>query len=89
MSLFAACHARDDRVMPTLVEQALQYAMEIGSTPRTVAPPGDSGERFRSDLAAGASWAASAAKLTIDAEFHFHDAGFGHAGVTPTLVRYF
>lgn len=67
-------------VMPSLVEQAIEYGKETGSIHPTapVPLPIDSSEHFRSDLAAGASWAASAAKLTINAEFHYHDAGFDH-----------
>lgn len=69
-------------VAPNLMKQAVDYGKTTGSIPATTpAPPlSDSSEHFRSSLAAGASWAASAAKLTINAEFHYYQAGFDHVG---------
>jgi hypothetical protein len=68
-------------VAPSLTEQAVQYGKETGTIPAAAPVPalGDSGQHFRSDVAAGASWTGSTAKLTVNAEFHYHDAGFDHA----------
>ncbi len=68
-------------VEPSLVEQASEFGDETGVIPATAPRPlaGDPRTRFRSDLAAGGSWAASAAKLTINAEYHYHQSGFDHS----------
>ena len=65
-------------VARSLPERAVQYGKATGALPATAPelPFGESGDRFRNDLAAGASWTAGAAKLTINGEFLYHDAGF-------------
>lgn len=65
-------------VAPSLAERAVQYGKVTGALPATAPalPLGEAGDRFRSDVAAGASWSAGAAKLTINGEFLHHDVGF-------------
>jgi len=63
----------------SLAEQASAYGKATGTLPaRVAAPPlGDSGRRFRSALAAGASWTSGpTTKLTINAEYRYDDAAF-------------
>ena len=68
-------------IEPSLVQQAVELGEQTGAIPAGAQLPlaGDSRTRFRSDLAAGGSWAASAVKLTINAEYHYHESGFGRA----------
>ncbi|HYK10250.1 MAG TPA: outer membrane lipoprotein-sorting protein [Gemmatimonadales bacterium] len=65
----------------SLAEEATDFGKETGSLPGAAPVPdlGDAGLRFRSDVAAGASWANSGAKLTINAEIHYHETGFDRA----------
>lgn len=62
---------------PDLIAAALAYAKETAVLPvaAPILPPTDPSARYRSDLAAGASWT-PVAKLTLNAEYHFHQAGF-------------
>jgi len=68
-------------VASKLTWQALQYGKATGSLPATAPIPVfvDSIQHFQGDLAAGASWTESAAKLTINAEFHYRQSGFDRA----------
>jgi hypothetical protein len=62
---------------PTLIAQAVSYGKETGTLPAN-APmllPADTAEKFRNDLAIGASWT-SLSKITLNAEYHYHEAGF-------------
>ncbi len=63
-----------------LIDRAIAYGKRTGSIP-AVAPsplPSDTAKDFRSDLALGASWTSSA-KLTLNLEYHYHQAGFSAA----------
>jgi len=62
---------------PNFIAQALAYGKQTGTLPvnAPTLPPTDSAERFRNDLAIGASWS-SAAKTTLNLEYHYHEAGF-------------
>ena len=59
-----------------LVAQALAYGIRTATLPADipVLPPSDTREAFRSDLALGASWS-GAAKITLNLEYHYHQAG--------------
>ena len=61
---------------PNLIARALAYARETGTLPASAPAvlPTDAGERFQNDLALGFSWS-GAAKLTINAEYLYHQAG--------------
>jgi len=62
---------------PTLITQAMNYGEATGTLPvnaPTVLAT-DPVTRFRDDLAVGASWA-GAKKITINFEYHYHEAGF-------------
>jgi hypothetical protein len=60
-----------------LISQAISYGKLTGTLPANAPtlPPTDLRDRFRNDLAVGASWA-SAAKITLNIEYHLHEAGF-------------
>jgi hypothetical protein len=62
---------------PSLIATALAYGKQTGTIPDAAPNPGfGSGDvRFRNDLAVGASWT-SEAKVTINLEYHYHEAGF-------------
>jgi len=64
-------------VEPTLVAEAVRYGTLTGTLPKGVPllPVTGNGERFRNDLALGLSWTGET-KLTINAEYHLHEAGF-------------
>ena len=59
-----------------LITRALTYGRETGTLPANAPPvlPTDPGEEFRNDLALGFSWTGTA-KLTINAEYLYHQAG--------------
>jgi hypothetical protein len=61
----------------TLAARAVDYGRSTGTLPAAapVLPPADGGSAFRSDAAAGASWTI-AARVTLNAEYHFHQSGF-------------
>lgn len=60
-----------------LAAQALAFGLQTGAYPLQMPPPdvGATNFRFQSDLAVGASWS-GVAKLTINLEYHYHQAGF-------------
>ena len=60
----------------SLIAEAIDYGKRTGRLPAAapVLPPADNSDRFRNDLAAGASWTSSA-KVTVNLEYHFHQAG--------------
>jgi hypothetical protein len=61
----------------SLAEEAFRYGQATGTLP-SVAPrvlPGDRGKHFYNDLAAGASMT-TPDKITINLEYHLHEAGF-------------
>ena len=62
---------------PNLITQAVSYGKQTGTLPLSAPtlPPADSAEKFRSDLAIGASWT-SETKITLNVEYHYHQAGF-------------
>jgi hypothetical protein len=59
-----------------LIGQAISYGKLTGSLPANapILPPNDASKAFRNDLAVGGSWT-STAKLTINLEYHYHQAG--------------
>lgn len=61
---------------PNLIAQAVAYGMRTGTLPAEspLLPPASAANAFRSDLAVGASWT-SAAKVTLNLEYHYHQAG--------------
>ena len=62
---------------PDLIAQAIAYGKMTGTLPvaAPVLPPPSASRAFQNDLAAGASWT-SEAKVTLNLEYHFHQAGF-------------
>lgn len=61
-----------------LIARAIAFGRQTGTLPEAtlVVPPTSRSRTFRNDVAAGASWAV-AAKLTVNLEYHFHQAGLG------------
>lgn len=63
---------------PSLIEEALRFGRQTG----TLAPaapsvlPDDTRERFRNELAAGASYTTDDPKITFNLEFNYNQAGF-------------
>ena len=60
-----------------LITRAVAYGQETGTLPATAPalPPTNAGRAFRNDVATGASWTI-ATKVTLNLEYHFHQAGF-------------
>lgn len=60
-----------------LAARANAYGKETGTLPPIlpVLPPTSTSTRFRNDVAAGLSWTI-ATKITVNIEYHFHQAGF-------------
>ncbi|HEY0281141.1 MAG TPA: hypothetical protein VGC27_00785, partial [Rhizomicrobium sp.] len=65
---------------PNLIAQAIAYGKATGTLPSfaPVLPPASTSHAFQNDLAVGASWT-SEAKITLNLEYHFHQAGFSGA----------
>lgn len=65
---------------PTVIADALAYGRRTGTLPANAFDPlpGTNALAFRNDLAVGASWTSSA-KVTINAEYHYHQAGLSGA----------
>lgn len=64
----------------SLIAEAVSYGQKTGTLPASapVLPPSDFGKAFRSDAALGFSWT-SAQKLTLNLEYHYHQAGLSGA----------
>jgi hypothetical protein len=62
---------------PNLIAQAIAYGKATGTLPAfaPILPPTSASHAFQNDLAVGASWT-SEAKITLNLEYHFHQAGF-------------
>jgi len=62
----------------TLTKRGVTFGEDTGSLPpgAPLLPQTDAGKNFQNDLALGASWTSSF-NLTINLEYHFHQAGFG------------
>ena len=62
----------------TLIARAIDFGMRTGTLPEAapVVPPTSPSATFRNDVAAGLSWAI-ATRITLNLEYHFHQAGFG------------
>lgn len=60
----------------TLIAEAVRFGKETGTLPAAapILPPTSDARGFRSDAALGAAWS-SAAKVTVNLEYHFHQAG--------------
>jgi hypothetical protein len=65
---------------PNLIANAIAYGKATGTLPAfaSVLPPTSTSRAFQNDLAIGASWT-SEAKVTLNLEYHFHQAGFSGA----------
>jgi hypothetical protein len=63
---------------PSLIEDALRFGRASGTLPPDVRAvlPDDARERFRHELAIGASYAMLVPKITFNAEFNYNQAGF-------------
>ena len=63
-----------------LISEAESYGRKTGTLPPVapLLPPSNTTKSFRSDAALGASWT-SAAKLTLNLEYHYHQAGLSGA----------
>jgi hypothetical protein len=61
----------------TLTRRAVTFGQNTGSLPQVapLLPQTDDGKNFQNDLALGASWTSSF-NLTINLEYHYHQAGF-------------
>ena len=64
----------------SLAARAAEFGKRTGTLPQNapIVPPDSGGTSFRNDVAAGFSWT-MAATLTLNAEYHFHQAGFTRA----------
>ncbi len=64
----------------TLSSRSLAFGEETGSLPQgaPLLPQTETGRSFRSDLALGASWTSSF-NLTVNLEYHYHQAGFDNS----------
>jgi len=64
----------------TLTRRAVEFGKQTGSLPpeAPLLPQSDPGKSFRNDLAVGLSWTSSF-NLTVNLEYHYHQAGFGAA----------
>ena len=62
---------------PDLIAQAVAFGKATGTLPAfvPVLPPTSTSRAFQNDLAVGASWS-SIEKVTLNLEYHFHQAGF-------------
>jgi len=62
---------------PNLIAQAVAFGKATGTLPSfaPILPPTSTGRAFQNDLAVGASWT-SIEKVTLNLEYHFHQAGF-------------
>lgn len=62
----------------SLIARANAFGHDTGTLPASVPilPPSATNMVFRNDVASGFSWTV-AAKVTFNAEYHFHDAAFG------------
>ena len=62
---------------PNLITQAMSYGRLTGTLPPNAPtlPPTEGADKFRNDLAIGASWT-SETKITLNLEYHYHEAGF-------------
>jgi hypothetical protein len=65
---------------PDLIANAISVGKATGTLPSTlpVLPSTSTGRALQNDLAVGASWS-SAARITLNLEFHVHQAGFSSA----------
>jgi hypothetical protein len=63
-----------------LISEAESYGKKTGTLPPVapLLPPSNTSKSFRSDAVLGASWT-SAAKLTLNLEYHYHQAGLSGA----------
>ena len=60
----------------SLASRAIAFGKMTGTLPSRVTDP-DPGKHFANDAALGASWTSGAAELTLNAEYHYHQTGFG------------
>jgi hypothetical protein len=62
-----------------LITRAIALGQATGTLPANapVVPATDTSSAFRNDVAAGFSWTI-ATEITLNAEYHFHEAGFTH-----------
>jgi hypothetical protein len=67
-------------VQPNLIAAAVRYGKLTGTLPANapVLPPTMTSYSFQNQLAIGASWT-SAAKITVNLEYHYNQAGFSRA----------
>ncbi|MDE2162233.1 MAG: hypothetical protein KGJ53_03660 [Alphaproteobacteria bacterium] len=65
-------------VQSNLIAQAIDFGKATGTLPAAAPflPPATATRAFQNDLAIGASWT-SAEKVTLNLEYHYHQAGFG------------
>jgi hypothetical protein len=62
----------------SLTKRAVTFGQDTGSLPQgaPLLPQTDTRKSFQNDLAIGASWTSSF-RLTVNLEYHYHQAGFG------------
>ena len=62
---------------PSLITAAERYGRETGTLPATAPDPlfAGSGQGFKNDVALGGSWTGPE-KITVNLEYHYHQAGF-------------
>jgi hypothetical protein len=60
-----------------LITRGVAYGQATGTLPlgAPIIPPTDTSDAFRNDVASGVSWTI-ASKVTLNLEYHFHQAGF-------------
>ena len=65
----------------SLIDDALRFGRATGSLPPGAPSvlPEDAQQRFRSELAAGASYTTEQPKITFNLEFHYNQAGFSRS----------
>jgi len=62
----------------SLTSRAIQFGHQTDALPAIVVDP-DPRKSFTNDAAVGASWTDGADEITLNAEYHYHQSGFGAA----------
>lgn len=68
-------------VAKDLSARATEHGQETGVLPSMISPlpPTSAEDQLRNDVSVGAAWTIAAMKLTLNAEYHYHEGGFSRA----------